>query len=395
MCGCNSRVASEDVYDTLLLAIGKSMPKFFCKRKFSPLTFHLMFDQIVVESGPPPEEASLPVPKRIKISKTPAQNSNSGSEKVDERSFPHFWHSLLRKLKDTFRVAEIGPSSSTPSQQTTPKGRWRYYFPHIAHTLNAALSESTAPKIDQRERMTLSDLIARAPTFASVLVPNLVPSVEKLEGQDIADIYSEFTSFVNQPSLSSKLAAPSMSPSTPYPALLSLLKEFKVSKDKLKHLKHLIHMTGVLKHIHVHRYEHVPDHAKNILTKMIVIDHPDFERYPPETHHHIDSKKAHIITPVGDHPQIHLRIIQTDLTPSTDEEIIELWHRSRRGEEIPKSFWKWYIGGQVFNLFAGDELQTHLSQLADTLDNSNRCRKPIPRGKNIPSTGTISGSGPV
>ena len=63
---------------------------------------------------------------------------------------------------------------------------------------------------------------------------------------------------------------------------------------------------------------------------------------------------------------------------------------------VPDSFWEWYGGAQVFNVFLKDHmLRRQLSILADMFVDSMVHRKMIQRGANIPSEGNITGFGQV
>lgn len=74
---------------------------------------------------------------------------------------------------------------------------WGQKSQEIALTLDLLMSQESC--LNTVERLTLEDLIARPPMFACVLAPRLVPTLKKLEGPEIANIYSEFLNFVRQP----------------------------------------------------------------------------------------------------------------------------------------------------------------------------------------------------
>ena len=129
---------------------------------------------------------------------------------------------------------------------------------------------------------------------------------------------------------------------------------------------------------------------------MIIIDCPDYVRFPSNIYHHISTNKSHTVRPIGDQPQFHLIVIQMPNTPTDDVDIKQLWLKNRRGETVPDSFWEWYGGAQVFNVFLKDHmLRRQLSILADMLVDSMVHRKMIQRGANIPSEGNITGFGQV
>ena len=124
---------------------------------------------------------------------------------------------------------------------------------------------------------------------------------------------------------------------------------------------------------------------------MINIDCPNYVRFPSNIYHHISTNKSHTVRPIGDQPQFHLIVIQMPNTPTDDVDIKQLWLKNRRGETVPDSFWEWYGGAQVFNVFLKDHmLRRQLSILADMLVDSMVHRKMIQRGVNIPSEGNIT-----
>src|SRR5216117_1850236 len=126
---------------------------------------------------------------------------------------------------------------------------------------------------------TLEDLLARPPMFACVLVPRLVPLLEKLDSSEIANIYSEFANFVHHPwDLPPHLPSPSLqmpiepdvqSPSSSthnnlFPALQLTLEGFASKKSDLRILKQHVAdaASDILRNIYIHRLEFVPNHKE-------------------------------------------------------------------------------------------------------------------------------------
>jgi len=285
---------------------------------------------------------------------------HKGLDIPDPRAFPHL-HSLFDKLKQTFCDVDIGPlrlsktlrqyldnrAPEKRSQERMPE--WWLNFQRIAHTLDVLLSNDSEYCLDPVEQLTLEELLARPPMFACVLIPCLVPSLEKLENSEIANIYSEFLNFVRQPwNLARRLRSPSLHLSiTPnvhsplssiqnnlFPALKLTLEEFASKKSDLQILKqHAAHAAReALENIHIHRQEYVPNHVEfeqKIRTKKMVINSPNCVRFPSITHHHISNQKSNTIQSLGDQPQFHIKVIQTpDTTPDTpadNDEIVQLW----------------------------------------------------------------------
>jgi len=382
----------------------------------------VIHDEIVVEREPKNTQntsSGNPAAKRVKTS----HNFGVDTANIpDNRAFPHL-HTLFDKLSQTFiNNADIGPQRLTRNLRRYLHRRtveniceeklreWRLKFQQIALTLDLLMSRE--PCLDPVERLTLEDLLARPPMFAYVLAPRLVSTLKKLEGREVSNIYSEFLNFVRQPwDLDPQLPAHSVnmsikpgdaqpSPSihdNPFPALKLTIEGFASEKAHLRILKQ--HAAKVaqkaVEKIYIHRLEFVPNHKefeKKILTHKIVIDCPDYHRFPPTNHHHINMQKSHEIKPVGNEPQFHIMVIQTCNTPKDDEEIKKLWLKHRRGGIVPAGFQEWYAGAQVFNVFDKvDMLRTQLSILVDTLMDSLVYRKLILRGTGIPSEGKIVG----
>src|SRR5216117_2692392 len=70
---------------------------------------------------------------------------------------------------------------------------------------------------------------------------------------------------------------------------------------------------------------------------MIIIDCPDYVRFPSNIYHHNSTNKSHTVRPIGDQPQFHLIVIQMPNTPTNDVDIKQLWLKNRRGETVPDS----------------------------------------------------------
>jgi hypothetical protein len=287
------------------------------------------YDEVVVEMEPSP--LSKKTHKKASSEKTRKKSSRSSpslppakhqktlhksvdtpdSDIPDPRAFPHH-HSLFHKLKQTFCNVDIGPRrlskilrqylvSQTPENCSEERMlEWRLNFQRIAHTLDLLLSNDSESCLDPVERLTLEDLLARPPMFACVLVPRLVPSLEKLVSSEIVNIYSEFLNFVRHPwDLAPQLPSPSQhmpikpdvqSPSSSihnnlFLALKLTLVELASKKSDLRILKQdAADAAGEpLQHIYIHRLEFVPNHVEfehEILAKTIVIDCPDYVRFP-------------------------------------------------------------------------------------------------------------------
>ena len=393
----------------------------------------IVYDEIVVQMQPPssslnnPPSADEQPRKRIKGNaansrRTPSEivdHSDNEATQIDTRAYPEL-HSLRLKLKEAYRRAEIPPdhqlrlskdlqkhcnSDMELLSNTSPKflmRSWRLQFQRIALALELLLSKEGESCLDPLEYFTLLSLLARPPMFACSLVPILVPSLGKMDISGISSIYGEFCRFVHETSQSMPVSESTIS-TTPSPSALSFpilhltLKSLGTTKHKLKKLKrHVRAAADALRHIHVHRLEYVPDRKRfeeEVKTKKLVLDSPDYAEFPRSRYHHIDTKKAYIIEPkVGDNPQFHLLVLQTPDTPANDEKIIELWQRNRKGEGVPASFWNWYVGAQVFNVFLKDEmLRKELSELTDTLVNAVKKRTKVERGKGLHSDGIMAG----
>ena len=135
-----------------------------------------MYDEIVVEMGPPPHSPGLS-PRNSKCTKT--SHSPKTETVVDPLAFPRT-HSLLDKLKTAYGNADIGPlrlnevlrkcDSALPQESNNPTKTLmvslRLQFQWIAHTLNYMHSDESRSFLNFFERLTLSDFIAGPPMFA-------------------------------------------------------------------------------------------------------------------------------------------------------------------------------------------------------------------------------------
>jgi hypothetical protein len=353
--------------------------------------------------------SSLPdQPRDIKLSKRPLDSivTNEGPSKCsyvassskqpsESRVFPAVDSFVQRLANDSIRSKQIDNLSSSDKWISILGEE----FDNVATVLESYLS---CPDDLQQIQSTLRYTVSYPSTFVHILLLPMLPELtpEDFDPRITNDTYCAFCRFVqhavqpfNSQSNDHSSPSPTTKPHPAYPLLQQNLANIVTEKTQHKRVAKGFVQSEVLKNLHIHRLKSTnpANHTHETLGKKIVLDCPDFDKFPKSEYYHVDSKRCHIVGPSEDDlsPQTHL-LVMHDIAPP-DTTIRELWFQhGKNGEDFAGE--DWFAGVAFYNWSHKDKrLSNWLKRSATRTKRNVDARKNIRRSDQRQGEGISAG----
>ena len=341
----------------------------------------------------------------IKVSKRPLDSivTNEGPSKrscvavsssnrpSESRVYPAVESFVQRLANDSICRTQIDKPSSS-DELISILGE---EFDNVATILESYLS---CPDDHRQIRSKFRYTACYPSTFVHILLLPLLPDLthEHFDPSLTNDTYSAFCWFVQhavRPSNFESTDHSSPSPTTElHPAYPRLQQDLaNLGKEKKQHqgLATGFVNSKVLKNLHIHRLKSTnpPNHTQESLGKKVVLDCPDFDKFPETKYYHVDSKRCHIVGPSEDDlsPQTHL-LVMHDIAPP-DTKIRELWFENgKNGKDFAGE--EWFAGVALYNWSHEDKRLSHWLKCS-----AERVKRNVDARKNIRRSDQRQGEG--